>query len=599
MSKRFPKMGWVILVAMLCLSLSILPACGEGEGEGEAIPLLNPGDFVQESIGDMDSLDPHWAYDTSSGEQIQYIYEPLIWYDEDTVDAFVGRAAVNWTFVNATQVKFYIRKGVQFHSGNTLTPADVEYSFERALVMDRAGGPTWMFNVPFLGVGRTRYSNGTIRPSVTPELIDYAVEVDGDYVVFNQLGGTAYGPVPFLQVFSNTWASILDRDWCIANGEWPQSWNNWTLYNNPAKQDSYLYEHESGTGKWKLGTWAKTSQITLNRNEDYWAGNATVPFNNVITKWVQEWSSRKLSLLAGDADHIYVPRQYMNEIIGVADLTKYSDLPDLAIECLFFNFNISSGSPYIGTGSLGGGIPVDFFEDLDVRKAMNYVFDWDTFISDLYMGEAAQRGSPIVDGVAGYNPAASKYSHCMTLARYHFENSATYGNLTTQGFKFTVVYNTGNTIRQGACEILAESLLEISENFQVSVQPMMWSTFLDTIMNEPNSELAMFCVGWVCDYPDADNFASPFMHTFGDYSYFQHYGNSTIDALIETARYSTNVTERTNIYYQLQDIYYNHPAGVILAQAKGRRFFTKYIHGFYFNPTIPGNAGPLWDMSKY
>jgi hypothetical protein len=38
MSKRFSKVGWLALIALLCLSMGILPACGgEGEGEGEAL----------------------------------------------------------------------------------------------------------------------------------------------------------------------------------------------------------------------------------------------------------------------------------------------------------------------------------------------------------------------------------------------------------------------------------------------------------------------------------------------------------------------------------------------------------------------------------
>jgi hypothetical protein len=40
MSKRFPRIGWIIMIALLCVSLGILPACGGGEGEGEGEQLL-------------------------------------------------------------------------------------------------------------------------------------------------------------------------------------------------------------------------------------------------------------------------------------------------------------------------------------------------------------------------------------------------------------------------------------------------------------------------------------------------------------------------------------------------------------------------------
>ena len=40
MSKRFPRMGWIIMVALLSLSLAILPACGGGGGGGGGGDLL-------------------------------------------------------------------------------------------------------------------------------------------------------------------------------------------------------------------------------------------------------------------------------------------------------------------------------------------------------------------------------------------------------------------------------------------------------------------------------------------------------------------------------------------------------------------------------
>jgi hypothetical protein len=44
MSKTFAKMGWLILVALLCIGITIFPACGgEGEGEGTTNPYIGSG----------------------------------------------------------------------------------------------------------------------------------------------------------------------------------------------------------------------------------------------------------------------------------------------------------------------------------------------------------------------------------------------------------------------------------------------------------------------------------------------------------------------------------------------------------------------------
>jgi len=63
MSKRFPRMGWIIMVALLSLSLAILPACGGGGGGG--------GDTLLMRVASTDILvDPwnpvagsNWIYD--------------------------------------------------------------------------------------------------------------------------------------------------------------------------------------------------------------------------------------------------------------------------------------------------------------------------------------------------------------------------------------------------------------------------------------------------------------------------------------------------------------------------------------------------------
>ena len=48
--------------------------------------------------------------------------------------------------------------------------------------------------------------------------IDAAVEVDGDSVVFTL--ADAYWRLPFLQILCGQWASIVDKSWCIDQGDW-------------------------------------------------------------------------------------------------------------------------------------------------------------------------------------------------------------------------------------------------------------------------------------------------------------------------------------------------------------------------------------------
>jgi peptide/nickel transport system substrate-binding protein len=600
MSKILSKMGWIVLVALLCLALVALPACtappAEEEEEEEIpteIPYRNDGMFIQDTIGDIESMDPAWAYDTASGEQVQYCYDTLIFWKGNSTGEFVPLLASELpTTVSDTQLKFKIRSGVKFHSGNSLTPEDVEYSIERVMVQDRGGGPAWMFYVPLLSLDGSRDPDGNLQ--VTFDEIDNAVEVDGDWVVFNFV--KAYPMVVFEQILSNTWSSIVDKKWCVANGDWDGTAATWATWNNPTKDKAALYNKDAGSGPWKLQTWEPGISINLVENTNYFRGN--VPFTNVITYVRDEWTARKLDLLNGNADLVYVDPSSIGEMLQYADLNKYSGLPNLTCDAFFFNFTINPTSSYIGSGKLdGNGIPPNFFTDIDVRKGFYYSFDFDTYINVVFNGEAIQAVSPIVKGLFGYNPNASKYSFDLAKATEHMK-AAWGGQVWQKGFKLTLVYNIGNTARKTCCEMLAEKLASINTKFVVDIQPLSWPTYLDEISRTPPINLPIFRMGWAADFPDPDNFVTPFMHSTGTFAYYTGYSNPTVDGLIEQARYMPNNDARKDIYYQLAEMYYNDPAGIMCIQNLGRRWFTKYIHGFYFNAMFPGLPGPLYEMSK-
>jgi len=584
---------------LLVLALVVFPAC-EGEGPSTTeIPYDHPGIFVEETIGNIDSLDPAWAYDTASGEQLTYAYETLIAYDGESTSELVPVLATALPSISGTDVTFTIQTGVKFYLGGNLTAEDVEYSIERALVQDRAGGPVWMLYMTLLGVDGSRGGGGSFQ--VTGQQIDDAVDVSGNQVTFH-VDSEPMVPL-FLQMMTGTWASILDKGWCIDNGDWDPAvyqlsdeapLTGWKHYNNPAKSASYLYNHMNGTGPWQLTSpsdYTNGVSITLHANGTWWQG--TPPFTSVVVKWIDEFSTRKTDFTTGLADHIYVPRQYIHQLDDYEVQVHYP-LPGLQCDAFFFNFNIPANT-WIGSGALdGNGIPPDFFTDLNVRKAFSQLFDYDTYITTALLGEGIRLGSPVVEGLPYYDEDASMYDFDLTAANASM-NAAWGGVLASTGFKFTVSYNTGNIARQTACTILTQNVNKLSNNYLVNAQPRLWSTILNDIVA---GSMPMFQIGWLADYPDPDNFVVPFMASWGTFSEFQSYSNPAVDALILQGEGTANAAIRANVYDQLQQLYYTDAPGIMLAQPSGRAYFTPYIHGYYFNPMIPGTPGPLWQMSK-
>ncbi len=580
-----------LLVALLAFILiaTLLPACAAEEEAPEQPELKNPGTFIYATIGPWDSLDPAYAYDTASGEILQAVYEPLLsnWDTESTTE-YAPILATEWTVsADGKTYRFKIREGVKFHNGNELTPEDVEYSIERGMVQDYGAGPQWMLFEPLFGTDTqtSRTEDGLIPL----EDIKSKVEVDGQWVQFN----LASPYEPFLQILSQPWGSIVDKEWCIENGDWDGTQASYEELNDPPSGGSPLQEIMNGTGPFKLERFESGVETVMIRNDNYWREPANL--ERVIIKVVDEWTTRRLMLEAGDADIVDVPRAHIDELEDVVNLTVYKDLPGLQNVAMFFQFNISEESTMVGSGELdGAGIPLDFFSDPDVRKGFAYAFDYETFLSDAYMNEAQQTGSPICEGLSYYDPNAPRYSLDLAKAEEHLQK-AWGGEVWEKGFTFTIAYNAGNLQRKTACEILQENLFSINEKFTVLIQVMQWPTLLRGMYS---SLVPMFQIGWIADYPDAHNFIFPFMHSNGTFSGWQNYSNAEVDALISQAISAESPAERESLYRQLDQLYYEDVPSVIEAQVLGRRYFRDWITGFYFNPVIPGTCGNLYALSK-
>lgn len=540
-------------------------------------PVKNPDTLIYATIGEQETLDPAWAYDTASSEVIMSVYETLISFDGTHTDKFVPKLATEVPTVanggisaDGLTYRFKIRSGVKFHNGDDLTPEDVEYSFERAMVQNRDGGPVWMLLEPLIGI------EAAYEP-LTFEQIDKAVEVEGDYVVFH----LAQPYPPFLAILAQSWSSIVDKEWCIEQGDWPGTAETWENYRNP--ETPPLQEVMNGTGPFKLDRWEHGVQTVLTRNDQYWGGPAKL--KNVVIQVVPEWTTRKLMFLAGDADIVDVPRPNIKELEGVEGIRVTKDLPTLAVDAMFFTMKIDPNSEWIGSGQLdGNGIPPDFFADKNVRLAFAYSFDYEAFLRDVYQGEAIQPASPVIEGLPYHNPAQEKYHLDLAKAEQYFK-AAFGGQVWEKGFKMTILYNTGNEPRRIAAEILKKNIESLNPKFSIEVAARDWGTYLKEMVA---SKLTLYIIGWLADYPDPHNFVQPFMHSAGAFSAWQGYSNPTVDDLIMQGISEIDPAKRQQIYYQLQQIYHDDVPSVPIDQALGRHYERDWVHGWIYNPIWPG-----------
>jgi peptide/nickel transport system substrate-binding protein len=558
-----------------------------------------PSDMVVAYSYELGTLDPACCYSTTGAEPIMNVYETLIFFGEEKTNQFIPRLATSWDISpDGLTYTFTVRQGVKFQNGETLTTEDVEYSFERLLVLDIPEGPAWMFYEPLFDVFGSRDAEGHFI--VTGQQIDNAITRNEATVTIHL---TKPYP-PFMQILSQTWASILCKKWCIQIGDWTGTWNNWTLYNRPYKTAIENQTAEPpgphlnamcGTGPYLLDYYRKGVEWSLVRFDNYWGGwpapGSDGFLQRVTSKKIENWAVRKNMFLEGQLDHIQVPTTAIDEVLGQPGIRCVYPLEQLSCFAMFFTFNISTSSPYLGVpGGLPkgtfneSGIPPDFFSDINVRKGFAYAFNYSKLIEEVLRGEAYQPATPIIPGLPFYNPAQEKYSINLDKAMDYFV-AAWDGRVWDNGFNFTICYNEESPYRQKACEIIKANVESLNTKFHVQIQSMPLNNYSYLTRNH---EQPMFTYGWLADFADPHNFAYGFMYSGGAFTQMQLYSNATVDNLVREGIGTMNETARRQIYYELQSLYYENCPSITLYQPIGRRFERDWLQGWYYNQLLFG-----------
>ena len=584
----------------------------------QTYPLLqatanSPAIFIRAAQPAVDSLDPHWQYDVTSAEVIQQVYEPLIFYDRQAIDEFVPMLAITLPEISPdhTVYTFTVRQGVEFHQGGSLTPSDVAYSFWRWMLQDRAYGPSWMILEALLGVYDIDDVAGT--DSEKCQTVKDSVTFDNDYWTVTFHLTRAFHPL--LDILVSPFASTLDQEWMASQGGWSGDCADWRSYHDPGHDDSILWNQMNGTGPFRLQSWTG-DELTLARNNTYWrqepawegGPSGVARLLGIVFKYESNAATRLDMLNTGQADSADVASDYItaaNALVrdeydggemdpdkltvlnGDGTLRSFKNLPSLTSGDAFFTFDIAGDSTYIGSGALdGAGIPTNFFTDTHVRKAFNYCFDWDEYIARAYNGEAEQRRGPIPRGVMGYTTTQEVFTHSLALCEDEFEQ-AWGGEVWSSGFSMTIGYNTGNSRRQAAAEIIKENVESITDTFHITVVDLPWDDYRGAIAG---SELPMFVMGWIEDYNHPNNWVHPYMHSQGVHASPQGFPQDMQDEFDDKIEECLGFvgTQAEECYQDLQDMAHDYAIDIFMAQPVHRHYERLGVKGYYNNPVYMG-----------
>nr|WP_299185352.1 ABC transporter substrate-binding protein [uncultured Aquimarina sp.] len=328
-----------------------------------------------------------------------------------------------------------------------------------------------------------------------------------------------------------------------------------------------------GTGPFKFKLWEENVKLILRRNELYFEkdenGKQLPYLEAVAVTFLPDKQTEFLQFAKGEIDFLNsLDASYKDELLTPSGKLrdKYKD-----------QVNLSKG-PYLNSEYLGFYLDGDKDEVKSelLRKAINYGFDREKMITYLKngVGTPATNGF-IPKGLPGFNNQKG-FIYNPTKSRKLIKE---YIKLT--GNQNPTISIATDSNYQSICEFIQRELEKIGLNIIVDVMPP------STIRKKKwSGELDVFRASWIADYPDAENFLSPYYskNFTPNGPNYTHFKNETFDRLYEESFSIKDIKKRESYYAKMDSIIISHAPIVPLYYDQVVRFTRKNVKGLTNNP---------------
>lgn len=317
----------------------------------------------------------------------------------------------------------------------------------------------------------------------------------------------------------------------------------------PEANKDNLEKNPIGTGPFKVKDYSREQEIVLEKFDDYWGNKAKL--DKVTVYVTPNTETAFLKLLSGEID-----------MLSRVDANRLKELQ---------NFNNVSG-PQNTVQIFALNNVVEPFNDIRVRKAINYAIDKDE----------------IIKGVMGGNGIKLETNMSPVMKKYAIENVGEKRDIEKakqllkesghENFSFTIKVPSNYSLHVNTAQIIAEQLKEVG--IDAKIETIEWTTWLSDVYTGRKYEASIIGLSGKLDpYAVLRRYTTPYKNNFFNFS------NPEYDKLIEESKYSSDDAQITKNYKRAQEILRDEQAAIYIMDPELITSLDKRIKGFEYYPT--------------
>lgn len=449
------------------------------------------------------TLDIHEQLSGGTLQLSHMAFDPLLRWTKDL--DFEPRLAKSWERIDDNTMRFTLRKGVKFHTGNELTSKDVKFTFDR--------------------LKKSQDFKAIFKPISELKVID-------DYT-FDLITSEPY---PLL-LNTATYIFPLDSKFYSGKTEDGKDKSAITKHGN-----SFASQHLSGTGPYTVVERQQGVRMVFKRFKDYWDTDSPGNVDKIVLTPIKENNTRVSALLSGGVDFI-AP-------VPPTDLDRIKRDPDT-------NLVTMSGTRIILLTM--NEERVEAFKNPKVRQAIAYAINQEGIAAKIMKGFATPAAQLSPKGYQGHNDSlkprydVAKAKELMKEAGYE------------DGFTITMMapnnrYVNDDKIAQAVAAMLAR--INIKVDLKTLPKAQYWPEYDDRAAD-------IMMIGWHADTEDSANFYEfltmcPNKETGAGQYNAGNYCNPEIDAMVEKANVETDLDKRAALLQEVEKRLYDDAAFIPL-----------------------------------